>query len=151
LQNNQLIIKGTILIPVSIDQVWQFLMTEEDMKSWFNADEFVIDIIEGGKIEIPLIIEGEKVWIEGEIGLILPEEKFAFTWLERNSSGDTWFNNTTVMIGLEKTGSQTTLTLEHDGFMYLPEEVRMPVYNKYSGFWSNGMLQRLHSLIMKQY
>ncbi len=151
MQNNQLIIKGTILIPASIDQVWQFLMTEEDMKSWFNADEFVIDIMEGGKIEIPLIIEGEKVWIEGEIGLILPEEKFAFTWLERNIFGDIWFNNTTVMIELEKTGSQTTLTLKHDGFKYLPEEVRMPVYNKYSGFWSDGMLQRLHSLIMKQY
>jgi uncharacterized protein YndB with AHSA1/START domain len=151
LQNNELTIKQTIRIPAPIDRVWQFLMNEENMKNWFNADEFVIDIIEGGKVEIPLIIEGEKVWIEGEIGLILPEEKFAFTWLERDVLGDAWFNNTTVTIGLVKAGKYTSLTLEHDGFKYLPEEDRIAVYNKYSSFWDrDGMLQRLRSLILNQ-
>jgi uncharacterized protein YndB with AHSA1/START domain len=151
LQNDGLIIKRTILIPAPIDRVWQFLMTEENMKNWFNADEFEIDIIEGGKVEIPLIIEGEKVWIEGEIGLILPEEKFAFTWLERDILGDAWFNNTTVTIGLKKTGKQTLITIEHDGFKYLPDEDRVTEYQKYSSFWDrDGMLQRLHSLITGQ-
>lgn len=151
MQNNELTIKQTIRIPAPIDRVWQFLMNEENMKNWFNADEFEIDIIEGGKVEIPLIIEGEKAWIEGEIGLILPEEKFAFTWLERDILGDAWFNNTTVTIGLKKIGNQTLITLEHDGFKYLPEEDRMAVYNKYSSFWDrDGMLQRLQSLIIGQ-
>jgi uncharacterized protein YndB with AHSA1/START domain len=151
LQNNVLIVKQTITIPVAIERVWKFLMNESDMKSWFGADEFVIDIIEGGKVEIPLTIDGEKILIEGEIGLILPMEKFAFTWIERNILGDAWFNNTTVTIALEEADNQTKVTLEHNGFKYLPEEISTSVFNKYTSFWaSDGMLQRLHTQIMNR-
>ena len=91
-----------IIIPVPIKSVWTFLMDESDMKRWFEAEDFVIDVIEGGKVAIPLEIAGEECLIEGEIGLILPMKKFAFTWIERDSSGEAWFNNTTVTISLEE-------------------------------------------------
>jgi uncharacterized protein YndB with AHSA1/START domain len=149
LQNTELIVRQEINIPAPIQQVWQFIMNETNMKRWFGADEFLIDIIEGGKVEIPLTINGEKVLIEGEIGLIMPKEKFVFTWIERDIFGEAWFNNTTVTIGLEDVDNQTIVSLEHDGFKYLPEDTRLSVYNKYSAFWaSDGMLHRLHTLIM---
>jgi uncharacterized protein YndB with AHSA1/START domain len=151
LQNTDLIIRQEISIPAPIQQVWQFLMNESNMKRWFGADEFLIDIIEGGKVEIPLKIKGEKVLIEGEIGLILPMEKFAFTWIERDILGEAWFNNTTVTIGLEDGENLTVVSLEHDGFKYLPEDTRLSVYNKYAEFWtSDGMLQRMHNLIINE-
>ena len=43
------------------------------MKTWFEAEEFLIDVFEGGNIEIPLTIGDEECVIEGEIGLILNE------------------------------------------------------------------------------
>jgi uncharacterized protein YndB with AHSA1/START domain len=149
-QNDAQIITQEITIPIPIERVWEFLMSESNMKNWFEADEFVIDIIEGGKIEIPLSIGGDECLIEGEIGLILPMEKFAFTWIERDSSGDAWFNNTTVTIVLEEIKSSTKLTLVHDGFKYLPDEILSPVYNKYMDFWANdGKLQRLQALLLE--
>lgn len=151
MQNNDLVFRQAITIPAPTEQVWQFLMNESDMKSWFGADEFMIDIIEGGKVEIPLTLDGEKVLIEGEIGLVKPMEKFAFTWIERDLLGDAWFNNTTVTIGLETIGHHTRVILEHDGFKYLPEEIRTSVYKKYSSFWAHdGMLQRLHTMVMSK-
>ena len=149
MQDDAHIITQEITIPVPVKNVWKFLMSESNMKSWFEADEFVIDIIEGGKIEIPLSIGGDEYLIEGEIGLILPMEKFAFTWIERDSSGDAWFNNTTVTIVLEEIKSGTKLTLVHDGFKYLPDEILSTVYDKYMDFWANdGKLQRLQALLL---
>ena len=42
-----------ITIPTTVEQVWAFLMNEENMKRWFKATTFVIDVYEGGTIEIP--------------------------------------------------------------------------------------------------
>ena len=122
MQSSDLVINQEITIPVPLEQVWDFIMDQSNMKAWFGADEFVIDIVEGGKVEIPLMIAGEKCLIEGEIGLILPKEEFAFTWIERNIYGEAWFNNTTVTIHLEDVENQTVVSFEHDGFKYLPPE-----------------------------
>jgi uncharacterized protein YndB with AHSA1/START domain len=150
-QNDAHIITQEITIPVPVKNVWKFLMSESNMKSWFEADEFVIDIIEGGKIEIPLSIGGDECHIEGEIGLILPMEKFAFTWIERDSSGDAWFNNTTVTFRLEEKKNKTHFTLIHDGFKYLPEDQLEDIFERYQTFWKEGrLLKRFRSLILEQ-
>ncbi|MEN8242389.1 MAG: SRPBCC family protein [Chloroflexota bacterium] len=140
-----------ISINASIAQVWEFLMSEEKMKNWFEADEFLIDVSEGGKIKIPLTISGEECVIEGEIGLILPQEKFVFTWIERDKHGDAWFNNTTVTIALEEIKNGTKFTLIHDGFKYLPEEIFHEVYDRYQAYWHDGnLIARFSELVSKQ-
>jgi uncharacterized protein YndB with AHSA1/START domain len=147
------IITQEISIPVPVENVWEFLMSESKMKSWFAADEFVIDIIEGGKIEIPLTIGDEEFLIEGEIGLIYPKEirKFAFTWTERDKNGNAWFNNTTVTIELEEIRDGTIFTLIHDGFKYLPEEIFEEVFEKYQAFWNEGkLINRFRTLVLEQ-
>lgn len=144
-------ITRTMTVSASIDQVWEFLLSDAKMKQWFNADDFVIDVYEGGKIEIPLTITDKKVLIEGTIGLILPKEKFVFTWIERDRFGDTWFNNTTVNIELEAKADQTRLTLTHDGFKYLPENLQDEIVEKYQAFWENsGILERMQTLLEKE-
>jgi len=144
-------ITRTISITAALDQVWDFLLNEEKMKTWFNAQEFTIDAYEGGKIEIPLTIAEEKVMIEGEIGLILPKEKFVFTWIERDRFGDAWFNNTTVNIELEATGEQTQMTLTHDGFKYLSEDNQDKALKNYKDFWeSSGILERMQLLVEQE-
>ena len=144
------IITQEITIPVPLENVWEFLLNESNMKSWFEADEFVIDIIEGGKIEIPLSIGGDECLIEGEIGLIRPKEKFTFTWIERDSSGDAWFNNTTVTFELEEIKNETNFTLVHDGFQYLPEDKVEDIFEKYQAFWKEGrLLNRFRSLVLE--
>lgn len=138
-----------ITIPTAIDKVWEFLLNEKKMKQWLHANEFVIDVYEGGNIEIPLSFDGENCLVEGEIGLVIPKKKFAFTWIERDDYGETWFNNTMVTIELEVVESGTKLSLKHDGFKYLSENIQASVYHKYQAFWKEqNFLTRLQSLIM---
>lgn len=124
-----------ISVPATIDHVWEFITDQNKMKQWLQADEFIIDILEGGKIVIPLSFDGKKYWIFGEIGLILPKTKFVFTWNEKDPSGATWFTNTMVTLNLEEVEFGTQLTLVHDGFNYLPPEIQEEVFQRYTSFW----------------
>jgi hypothetical protein len=120
------------------------------MKEWLQADDFVIDIDEGGNIEIPLTFGEEQYLIEGEIGLIMPNKKFTFTWIERDSLGEAWFNNTTVTIELEECEAGTRLTLIHDGFQYLPTDIRPAALKRYRQFWGmEGFWERLETLLVE--
>jgi uncharacterized protein YndB with AHSA1/START domain len=139
-----------ITIPAPLDQVWEFLMNEEKMKRWLDAKAFVIDVYEGGNIEIPLTFDGEDCFVEGEMALIVPHKKFEFTWIERNAFGETWFNNTMVRIELEPNEMDTKLTLRHDGFKYLPDDIQEAVYHKYRAFWGmDTVFERLQSLVLE--
>jgi uncharacterized protein YndB with AHSA1/START domain len=139
-----------IFLTVPVDQVWAFLMNDEKMKIWFKANAFTIDAYGGGEIEIPFSFGGETCLIEGEVGLVMPKKKFAFTWIERDQYGEAWFNNTMVTIELEEHKSGSKLTLTHDGFQYLPEEIQTAVYHKYLSFWeTSGILDRLQTLILE--
>lgn len=139
----------TIFSP--LEHVWAFLMNGEKMKLWLNAEEFIIDAFEGGKIEIPLSVDGEDFFVEGEIGLIIPYQKFVFTWLERNAYKERWFNNTMVTLLLEENGLATKVTLIHDGFKYLPDGIQMAVYKKYRAFWEeSSLLLRLQTLVLEK-
>lgn len=148
MSENSLTITQSVFIPVSQQQAWDFLLNADSMKQWFNADEFVIDVIEGGKIAIKLNFSGHKYHIEGEIGLIKPQSKFSFTWLERDRFGEAWFNNTTVNIELEEQASGTLLTVIHDGFQYLPDMDQQLVYQRYLTYWqASGIMDRMVQLI----
>ena len=140
-----------ITIPISVEQVWAFLLNDEKMKRWFRANTFVIDAYDGGKIEIPLTFGGEDCLVQGEIALVVPPKKFEFTWIERDKYGESWFNNTMVRIELEPNDIGTKLTLKHDGFKYLPDDIQETVHNKYLAFWStNRIFERLQSIIMEE-
>jgi uncharacterized protein YndB with AHSA1/START domain len=142
-------VSQTIIIPAPIDQVWKFLINGEKMKSWFQADEFIIEIWEGGNIEIPFSYGGEKCLVKGEMGLLIPQEKFVFTWNETNEYGEDWFNTTNVSINLEEIDDGTELTLIHNGFKYLPAEIQEEVFQRYATFWAqSGILDRLCELIL---
>ena len=151
MNNETLQIIQEITIPAPVEQVWDFLMTEDNMKQWLHANEFVIDVYEGGNIEIPFSFGGENCIVEGEIGLIIPNKKFVFTWIEHDAFGNAWFNNTSVTIDLEPATSGTKLTLRHDGFKYLSDDVKTAVFNKYVTFWeASNIMVRLQTLIMKE-
>ena len=138
-----------ILIPSSIDSVWNFLMNEEKMKNWLNADKFLIDMTDGGKIEFPLSFGEEKYIILGEFSILLLKEKYAFVWRERNMFGEDWFNCTTVNFDLEKKDNGTLLKFLHDGFKYLPSDVQEGIHERYLDFWKkSGLLEKLSSLIV---
>ena len=111
MNNETLQIIQEITIPAPVEQVWRFLMTEDNMKQWLHANEFVIDVYEGGNIDIPISFDGEEYLVEGEIGLIIPNKKFVFTWIEHDAFGNAWFNNTSVTIDLEPTDSMMDLSI----------------------------------------
>ena len=151
MSNTPLQIIQEIMIPAPVAQVWAFFMNEDKMKQWLYANEFVIDIYEGGKVEFPLSFDGENFLVEGEIGLIIPPKKFVFTWIEQDKYGNAWFNNTSIKIELETTDLGTKLTLMHDGFNYLPDAIKTAVFERYITFWQEpNILTRLQTLIMKE-
>ena len=112
-KNDNFEIQQEIMIPTSPDVVWNYLINQDGLKIWLQADTFIIDIIEGGKISIPFQ-EGDRRWqVVGETALILPHEKFAFSWIERDEYGDEWFNATFVTLALNPSGESTQLTHTH--------------------------------------
>jgi uncharacterized protein YndB with AHSA1/START domain len=141
-------ISQEIFIPIPVDQVWNFLMDQNQMKNWFRADKFVIDIWEGGEIEIPISFGDYECHAIGEIGLVLPKRKFAFVWRERDEFGDEWFNTTTVTLNLEEKNNGSHVKLVHSGFTYLPKEIQQETLHRYSVYWkASGILERLSQLV----
>lgn len=139
-----------IIIPASLDRVWACLLSESQMKRWFNANAFEINVYEGGNIKIPLSFEGRSCVIEGEIALIVPKKKFEFTWIERNELGEAWFNNTMVRIELEARQADTKLILRHDGFKYLAPHIQEDAYQRYQVYWGQDTIfDRLKAEILE--
>ena len=151
MNSHELKITQELFIPTAIEDVWTFLMNEEKMKDWLNADAFVIDMSDGGKIEIPLSFGDEEVLILGEFSILLFEEKYAFVWRERDIFGDEWFNCTIVNFDLEKKENGTLLKLSHDGFKYLPSHLQKQIHQRYTDFWiKSGVLENLRSAILAE-
>ena len=141
----------SLFLPASVDQVWEFLMNEEKMKHWLAADEFVIDMTDGGKIEIPLTFGEDKYQIIGEFSILLLRKRYTFIWRERDAFGEEWFNCTTVSFDLEEKEKGTLLKLTHNGFKYLPAETQDKIHARYQDFWLNGdLLDRLADLIAEK-
>ena len=145
-------VEQSLDIPASIDQVWDFLLNQDGLSVWFNADKFLVDVYDGGEIEIPFPFAGRGYCVIGETALILPLERFTFTWIEQDDTGDRWFMNTTVNLYLVESEGGTQLTLIHDGFKYLPVQIRDEVYRRYISYWQgSGIMQRLLELISTEY
>jgi uncharacterized protein YndB with AHSA1/START domain len=148
MDDEELKVEGSIFIPTSLDHVWDYLLNRDGLMHWFNANEFVIDVYEGGEIEIPFPFAGDGYHIIGETALIIPKERFAFTWIEQDADGDRWFMNTIVNLYLAEREGGTQLNLIHEGFKYLPIEIRDRVYSRYVSFWGeSGIMGRLLELI----
>jgi hypothetical protein len=131
-------------IPISVDQVWNFFIDQHQMKKCFRADKFVIDIWEGGEIEISLSIGDYERHAIGENDLVLPKNQFAFVRRERDDLGDEWFSTTTVPLYLEEKEYGTHVKLVHHGFKYLPPEIQQDTHHRYSVYGNeNGILERL--------
>ena len=142
--NDNFEIQQEIMIPTSPDVVWDYLINQDGLKIWLQADTFLIDIIEGGKISIPFQ-EGDRRWqVVGETALILPHEKFAFSWIERDEYGDEWFNATFVTLALNPSGESTQLTLTHSGLKNLSEDIRDDAHQRCLAYW--GDHQRMTAL-----
>ena len=140
----------SLFLPVPVQQVWDFLMDEEKMKNWLGANEFLIDMTDGGKIEFPLSFGEDKYLIIGEFSILLLRERYDFIWRERDTFGDEWFNCTTVSLKLEEDENGTLLKLNHNGFKYLPPEIQDEIHSRYQDFWTNGnLLDRLAYLIVE--
>lgn len=151
MDKNFLEVRQEIHLPFELDRVWEFLLSEERMKRWFNAEKFVIDAIEGGEIKIPLSFQGKEWFVVGEIGLILPKKKFVFTWMERDKGGYCWVNNTILTIYLAEVESGIQLGMVHDGFKYLPEEIQKEVHQKYADYWRESkILEHLFNLLSSE-
>lgn len=126
-----------IVLPAAPDIVWDHLINRDGLKIWLQADSFVIDIIAGGAISIPFR-EGERHWqVVGETVLMLPHEKFGFSWIERDKYGDEWFNTTFVTLTLKPGGESTQLTLTHSGLKNLSEDIRDEAYQRYEAYWGD--------------
>ena len=149
--NTDLEVTLEILIPAPKTQVWHFFMNAEKMKTWLGADEFVIDMTDGGKIEIPLSFRDQEYLIIGEFSILLFEERYAFVWREQDQFGDEWFNCTTVIFDIEEKDGSTLVRFEHNGFKYLPAETRDGIYQRYLEFWGkSGIFKRLNALILAE-
>ena len=68
---------------------------------------------------VPFSFAGEGYCVVGETVLILPEEKFAFTWIKLNDEGERWFMNPIVYLHLAVSGDGPPLTLINDECKYL--------------------------------
>ena len=138
-----------LFIPTSIDRVWAFFLNEKKMTNWLHAEEFVINIWEGGGFVFPYSFGGHECRIIGEVTILLEREKYAFTWWEREESGNEWINCTTVTLNLKEKGEGTLISLVHNGFKYLSPAILGAVYQRYSDYWEeSGILDRLATLIL---
>jgi uncharacterized protein YndB with AHSA1/START domain len=145
----ELQVNQEFLIPTALGNVWDFLLDEEKMTNWLDAEEFVINIWDGGGFKFPYAFGGQQCHIIGEVTLLLPQEKYAFTWWEREPSGSEWQICTTVMLNLKAADAGTLISLVHNGFKYLPSEMQEPVHQRYVAYWKeSGILERLLAMIM---
>lgn len=127
-------------------KIWDFLITEEGLKTWLGAKVYEPRL--GGEVRFRPKGE-EKVWhIFGEIITIDPPRELAFTWLQEEEGGDRWPVATTVTITLSTAGVGTHVSVIHSGFEHLPEEYRKPEYDSYVAGWgARDTLLRLKEII----
>jgi uncharacterized protein YndB with AHSA1/START domain len=152
MNGNELQVKMDFQIPVAVDQVWDFLINEEKMKSWLETEEFVIDIWEGGGFNFPYSFQDHQCRIIGEVTILLEKEKYGLTWWERESTGKEWLNCTTVMMDMSELDAYTHISLAHNGFQYLPPDSRESIFERYAHFWQkSGVIDRLIALIVAEH
>ena len=151
MKEKELQVNQEFFIAAPIANVWNFLISEQKMSTWLNAEEFVIDIWDGGGFEFPFSFQEHQCHIIGEVTILLEHEKYTLTWWEREPPGEEWMNCTTVTLNMKEENEGTQISLVHNGFKYLPSEIWGDVVQRYSAYWhSSGILERLASLVIAE-
>ena len=132
---DQLEIRQEILITAAREVVWDYLVNQNGLQAWLNADICILDIVEGGQILVPC--PEEKIQIVGETALMMPPEKLSISWIERRNDGTEWMFPTFVHLELKASDSSTLLTLTHTGFNHLPSQVQESTCAKYAAYWNS--------------
>jgi uncharacterized protein YndB with AHSA1/START domain len=147
--DNNLEITLLIELPVVPEKLWSFLINGDGIKQWLKAKTFIIDLEEGGQIDIPFSRGGRQYRIVGESGLLRHNQRFDFTWIERDDKGREWFTPTVITLLLTPTGNGTSFSIAHKGFKYLPAPGNQRIHAQYVEFWHDAAesLQRLISTI----
>ena len=128
----------------SIEEVYAFFLDQKNLLRMFGADVFEIEIIEGGEIVIPVDINGVKSTILGEMTLLIPNERFSFSWNEKQGRRERWSTPTMVNFFFNKGKDGTEIRLEHTGFEYLPQDEQQEVFDRYKIYWeTSGVLQKI--------
>ena len=148
--DNYLEITLLVELPVLPEELWAFLITGDGLKQWLKAKTFIIDLEEGGQIDIPFSRGGRQYHIVGESGLLRHNQRFDFTWIERDDKGREWFTPTVVTLQLSTAEDGTTFSIAHKGFKYLPAPGNRRIHTQYVEFWQ-GAANSLQQLISTSY
>jgi len=147
--DNNLEITLLIELPVVPEKLWTFLINGDGIKQWLKEKTFIIDLEEGGQIDIPFSRGGRQYRIVGESGLLRHNQRFDFTWIERDDTGREWFTPTVVTLQLSAAEDGASFSIAHKGFKYLPPPGNRRIHAQYDEFWQNAAesLKRLFSTI----
>ena len=143
----ELEINQQIFIHRTPAQIWDFLLNQEGLKRWFQAREFVVDIGEGGGFKFTIERGGQLYRISGETGLLNFEKQMAFTWIEQDRYGRSWFAPTNVYFELDPAKEGTQFKLHHKGFKYLPGDSQAEICRQYELYWASVALPQLKILL----
>lgn len=139
-------IQQEILIPQTPAQIWSFLLNEDGLKRWFEAREFVVDIDEGGGLKFSIERGGQVYRISGETALLHYHKQLAFTWIEQDQYGRSWFTPTNIYFDLIPVSGGTRFKLTHKGFKYLPAPLQAQICCQYESYWTEQALPKLEIL-----
>jgi uncharacterized protein YndB with AHSA1/START domain len=113
-----LIIKNTISIKASVNQVWDALVNPAKTKMYMFGCEAISDWNEGSPLIWKGVFDGkEMVAVKGEILRIEPEKLLVYTTIDPNSGiDDTSDNYLTVTYELEQVNGETLFTVSQGDY-----------------------------------
>lgn len=114
----KLIVKNTISIKATPEQVWDALVNPEKTKKYMFGCATVSDWKVGSSLLWSGSYEGkEMVFVKGFILEIEPQKKLKYSVIDPNATyPETPENHLNVTYSLEKSGDHTLLTVIQDGF-----------------------------------
>jgi uncharacterized protein YndB with AHSA1/START domain len=117
--DSERVIRGQVVVPAPVHEVWQAWTTEEGAESFF-APECHIDLRPGGAYEMLFVPDAPPGSRGGEGNVILavqPLQMLAFTWNAPPSLPEVRDQRTHVVVRLSDAGAGSTrVTLRHDGW-----------------------------------
>jgi uncharacterized protein YndB with AHSA1/START domain len=141
-------IETTIILAQPVDQVWETLVNQGGLKRWLDAQLFVLELDDGGLIELTICRDGTAVDVVGETSLISPSKRLMFTWIERSIQGREWDFPTVVSLEFESHVDGTRMTLLHRGLKRLPPALRESVLAQYRAYWQEKMWRSLPETLL---
>ncbi|MCL6442215.1 MAG: SRPBCC domain-containing protein [Alicyclobacillus sp.] len=131
------LIRQSVWIHATVEQVWQWFTTERALQTWWNATTRA-DVRIGGDFRF----SDHGADLIGRITDIVPNQRFAFTFLEEGTEGVR--DPFVIVIELHAEGEGTRVTVTQSGFDRLPEDIRTRVFEAFQRRWSDSW--ELHRL-----